>query len=543
MGTPEKVNLRVLELAKNSDCDDYEDTIIAPASWIGFDDQRKVLTVKYLFPPREDEDESLFKGIFKSRVLAPEAWPSYPISKELGEASTLKAAEKILKDYRKGKKEPHEKDPRIQALEKTSMNPADIPSLTQHPTLFAQESMKGSVISGNFLQSIENGINSKHNSSAKPVQSPCVENNGKRRKSRGKQTDNAGKKSSPKKLNKRQDICNQPSVVLEPSEQVTPDDSPNLMEIDGDDSEIHSDQQFQKPSTPTDEIEESVEASETEDSTTDPSNGTPVVIEDCSNTDIPNSSVIDATDTGPMNIVEVTPVQMNDLATKQDIADFKEWMSRRLNSQAQQITANNNVMTEVKNILKSKETDDGGRNIILLDDLKSRYNLSLPFSTVEQFKNFDTSLTGLAIRQDLGEYFRIMINSEKAGKTSMREILKSFCRRAVIQDHYIPLKVTKGNPKEAFISTNFGTLLYDNARVKLQLDESIIRDSISKVILGMEDWEGGRAERDPSRKSGDNFEKERRPNKWDSILYYQVLHQIYLIVLDQKLVKTLTCWI
>ncbi|KAJ8677360.1 hypothetical protein QAD02_013147 [Eretmocerus hayati] len=500
MSCSEKPNLRVLELLSN--CDDSENQdfvkfIIAPTTWINFDQERKKLIVKYLFPPYEEgeNEEELFKGIFKSRAPAPDCWPSFTVAKELGETSTLKGAEQILKEYTKKEKN-DEMDEKLKALENTSLDPSSIPSLTQPPSLFAQDTMKGTEICGSFLAPIENGVGPVHHSPTKIVETKCsgIENGAKKRKTRGKQSAGNLKKPSPKKQktkNRKKNV--EQSEKLEQASR----ESIILSDIDDEDLDISN-------------LSKDVSLSLTEDLTPLNISSSSQNVENCSEpatrivpaqpniSDADNLKITEDTSnmipnnalsTSSSDMVEITPIHMNQLAIKKDIEDLKSYHSRRFNSLSQQLSANSNALTEVKNLLKSRETPANGRTVIFLDDVKAQHNLLLPIPTFAEFITFDEKLSGLALKQDLATYFGGMITPLNNGRNSIREILKAFFRKAVLKDNYVALQV----PDE-------------NVRARLQLDDSLIRDSFSKVVMGVKDWEGGRAER--SQKTGDSQDEE-----------------------------------
>ncbi|KAJ8669395.1 hypothetical protein QAD02_000654 [Eretmocerus hayati] len=406
----------------------------------------QILTVRYSFPPyEEEEDEDFFKGIFKSRAPAPDSWPSYQIARELGDTSTLKAAQQILKEYSAKEKKADEMDEKLEALENTSLDPHHIPSLTQPPLLFAQDKMEGSEISGSFLSSIENGVEPVHNSPTKLGESKC-------------------------------------SVSK---------NSPNLSQIEDGNfevSRVSSDVSVAQVLTPLDVLSSSERVDDCRQPEITISQSQPSIsTTDTSKTNEDSSKIMPTSNslsTSSNDLIEVTPIQMNQLATKKDIE-----------------ATNNNAVIELQNLLKSRETASHGRSILLLDDLKALHNSSLPLQTIDEFNAFGEKLSGLALKQDLATYFGGMITSTKNGRNSIRDILKLFCRKVVIRDHYVALQVPGGSTKKAFIETSFGKFLCDNVRARLQLDGTLIRDSFSKVILGVRDWEGGRAE--SSLKSGE----------------------------------------
>ncbi|KAJ8685459.1 hypothetical protein QAD02_021252 [Eretmocerus hayati] len=216
-------------------------------------------------------------------------------------------------------------------------------------------------------------------------------------------------------------------------------------------------------------------------------------VENCNQHDANNSPSAkpDIPNTDNSKIIE----NSSNMMSMNNAVDLKSFNPRSFNSLAQQMTANSNALTELKNLLKSRETQSNGRTIMFLDDIKAQDNLAFLLETIPEFITFDKKLSNLALKQDLATYFGVMITPQNNGRNSIREVLEAFCRKAVFKDNYLALQVPDGSTKKAFIETNFGKLLYENVRARLHIDDSLIRDSFSKVILGIEDWERGRAER------------------------------------------------
>ncbi|KAJ8673247.1 hypothetical protein QAD02_004509 [Eretmocerus hayati] len=503
------VPLRVLEL--DSELEPDEKFIIAPVPWIEIDDKEKVLVAKYLFPPRDPDDEDLFKGIFDSRVVAPAIWPSFRILKSHHETVCLKTAQRKLKDVILKAAELKQKELTLKSISKTSLDLEDISSLTDHPTLFSKESMIGTEISGNFLQAIENNNQQSHNVSPSKTKPSGTENEPKKRKLRARQILNSvtEKKSSASKKPKKSQAVDKPKPILRRRNQqvISKNTSESISKVDSTDN-TPSIERSAASDSPTDhqEIEDATDMIQQHE---DPPSEAVISSEHSIHEEVihdPSSHYPPAGDgsTGPSRVyAEVTPIQMPDLATKQDFQDFKEWSSQRYNSIAQQIAGNNSAIKELKNAVLGKALQGDNQEIILSDTFKTKHGLSIPFQTQDEFEMLEENIEKiLVLRQDLQKYFNSVISSASDGKESIRGILKTFFKKSALFGNYVALQGT--HKKKAFIDTQFGRILYDCFRTKVDLSTTILRKSFSDCILGIKDWEGGRAER--TRKSNNDEE-------------------------------------
>ncbi|KAJ8685234.1 hypothetical protein QAD02_021027 [Eretmocerus hayati] len=401
---------------------------------------------------KDPDDEDLFKGIFDSRVVAPAIWPSFRILKSHHETVCLKTAQRKLKDVILKAAELKQKELTLESISKTSLDLEDIPSSTDHPTLFSKESMIGTEISGNFLQAIENNNQQSHNVSPSKTKPSVIS------------------KNTSESISKVDSTDNTPSI-----ERSAASDSPS------DHQEIEdATDMIQQHEDPPGEAVISSEHSIHEEVIHDPSSHHPPVGDGS---------------TGPSRVyAEVTPIQMPDLATKQDFQDFKEWSSQRYNSIAQQIAGNNSAIEELKNAVLGKALQGDNQEIILSDTFKTKHGLSIPFQTHDEFEMLEENIEEiLVLRQDLQKYFNSVISSASDGKESIRGILKTFFKKSALFGNYVALQGT--HKKKAFIDTQFGRILYDCFRTKVDLSTTILRKSFSDCILGIKDWEGGRAER------------------------------------------------
>ncbi|OXU30395.1 hypothetical protein TSAR_005689 [Trichomalopsis sarcophagae] len=219
--------------------------------------------------------------------------------------------------------------------------------------------------------------------------------------------------------------------------------------------------------------------------------------------------------------MEAVTMDWNDICTKSDISGLKSYFDNFLKEFIKESedrmkgfkTKQKSICQDIKNIdtkitNMQKDVDDiktyiaenrqfaENENIITLDKIVEKYELSFPMKSLEDFKSFDEKLTE-DLYDDLKKFFICSTNTKIQELKSCTQLFRRFFARELMIT-FTAQKKSKG--KEAvfkdtrFFACYFESMKHVYAKIKVVTDIDLLK-LIGIVINNANDWDGFRLKR------------------------------------------------